>query len=105
MLVGFSPNLDPSSININSSPIVPFLTAVSNSKTYKITGINLQVSPMGEADRLLTILSPEQGLIKAIAAGSRKPKARLGGRTTLFVVNELLLASGRNFQRIIQAET
>ncbi len=60
---------------------------------------------MGEADRLLTILSPERGLIKAIAAGSRKPKAKLGGRTTLFVVNELLLASGRNFQRIIQAET
>ena len=78
---------------------------MSNPKTYKITGINLHVSPLGEADRLLTILSPERGLIKAIAVGSRKPKAKLGGRTTLFVVNELLLVSGRNFHRIIQAET
>jgi DNA repair protein RecO (recombination protein O) len=78
---------------------------VSHSQTYKLTGINLHVSPLGEADRLLTILSPERGLIKAIAVGSRKPKAKLGGRTTLFVVNELLLVSGRNFHRIIQAET
>ncbi|MFZ9739262.1 MAG: DNA repair protein RecO [Prochlorotrichaceae cyanobacterium] len=78
---------------------------MSNHKTYKLTGINLQVTPIGEADRLLTILSPEQGLIKAIAVGSRKPKAKLGGRTSLFVVNELLLVAGRNFHRIIQAET
>ena len=75
------------------------------SKTYKAIGINLHAMPMGEADRLLTILSPERGLIKAIAVGSRKPRAKLGGRSSLFVVNELLLAEGRNFHRIVQAET
>lgn len=37
------------------------------SKTYKAIGINLHAMPMGEADRLLTILSPERGLIKTIA--------------------------------------
>lgn len=74
-------------------------------KTEKITGINLHVAPLGEADRLLTILSPERGLIKAIAVGSRKPKAKLGGRTMLFVVNELLVVPGRTFHRLIQAET
>ena len=78
---------------------------MSHPKTEKITGINLHVAPLGEADRLLTILSPECGLIKAIAVGSRKPKAKLGGRTTLFVVNELLLVAGRTFHRLIQAET
>lgn len=75
------------------------------SKTYKAIGINLQAMQMGEADRLLTILSPERGLIKAIAVGSRKPRSKLGGRSSLFVVNELLLAEGRNFDRIVQAET
>lgn len=61
--------------------------------------------PMGESDRLLTILTPELGLIRAVAPGSRKPKSKLGGRSGLFVVNELLIYKGRSLDRITQAET
>jgi DNA repair protein RecO (recombination protein O) len=60
---------------------------------------------MGESDRLLTILTPELGLIQAIAPGSRKPKSTMGGRSGLFVVNELLIYKGRSLDRITQAET
>lgn len=75
------------------------------SRTYTATGINLKSMPLGEADRLVTILTPEYGLIRAVATGARKHKSRLRGRSELFVVNELLLAKGRSLDKITQAET
>lgn len=75
------------------------------SRTYKATGINLKGMPMGESDRLLTILTREFGLIRAVAPGSRKHNSSLSGRSGLFVVNELLIASGRSLDKITQAET
>ncbi len=82
--------------------------------TYRVTGINLKAMPLGEADRVVTILTREQGLIRAVAKGSRKQPSKWGGRMEPFVVNELLLARGRwsaqtdplqHLQRIAQAET
>ncbi|MGB8698918.1 MAG: DNA repair protein RecO, partial [Thermosynechococcaceae cyanobacterium] len=75
------------------------------SRTYTATGINLKSSPLGEADRILTILTREYGLIRAVAPASRSAKAKLGGRGELFVVNELLLSKGRSLDRITQAES
>ncbi|NEO80264.1 DNA repair protein RecO [Moorena sp. SIO4G3] len=75
------------------------------SQTYKATGINLKSIPLGEADRLLTILTRELGLIRVVAPGARKQKSKLGGRSGLFVVNQLLLAKGRSLDKIIQAES
>lgn len=60
---------------------------------------------MGESDRLLTILTQEYGLLRAIAMGSRKQNSHLGGRSGLFVVNQLMLAKGRSLDKITQAET
>ncbi|MCT7987332.1 DNA repair protein RecO [Laspinema olomoucense] len=75
------------------------------SRTYKATGINLKSIPLGESDRILTILTREWGLIRAVAPGVRQPKSKLGGRAGLFVVNELVLTQGRSLDRITQAET
>lgn len=75
------------------------------SGTYKAVGINLKSTPLGEADRLLTILTDEWGLVRVVAPGSRKHKSSLGGRSSLFVVNQLLLAKGRTLDKIIQAES
>jgi DNA repair protein RecO (recombination protein O) len=75
------------------------------SRTYKATGINLKSMPLGEADRLVTILTREFGLIRVVAPGARKQNSKLGGRSGLFVVNELLLAKGRSLDKITQAET
>lgn len=75
------------------------------SRTYKATGINLKSIPLGESDRLLTILTREFGLVRAVALGSRKHNSKLGGRSGLFVVNELLIAKGRSLDKVTQAET
>ncbi len=75
------------------------------SGTYKATGINLKAIALGESDRLVTILTREHGLIKAIATGARKPNSSLGGRSAMFVVNSLSIAKGRSLDRITEAHT
>lgn len=76
------------------------------SQTYQVTGINLKGMPLGERDRLLTILTPEHGIIQAVAGGARKYQSSLRGRSELFVVNQLLLVKGRSsLHRLTQAET
>ena len=75
------------------------------SRTYKATGINLKGMPLGESDRLLTILTPEYGLIRAVAPWVRKHQSKIGARSGVFVVNELLLLPGKSLDKIIQAET
>ena len=75
------------------------------SRTYQTTGIILKGIPFQESDRLVTLLSPEYGLIRAIVPGARKPKSSLRGRCELFVINELLIAKGRSLDKITQAET
>jgi DNA repair protein RecO (recombination protein O) len=75
------------------------------SGTYKATGINLKAMPIGENDRLVTILTREHGLIKAIAPGARKSNSSLGGRSAIFVVNSLSIAKGKSLDRITEAHT
>ncbi|NET08108.1 MAG: DNA repair protein RecO [Symploca sp. SIO2B6] len=75
------------------------------SRTYKATGINLKSLPLGEADRLVTILTREFGLIRVVAPGARKQRSKLGGSSDLFVVNQLMLAKGKSLDKITQAQT
>ncbi|MBF2007021.1 DNA repair protein RecO [Chlorogloeopsis fritschii PCC 9212] len=75
------------------------------SKTYKATGINLRTQVFGESDKIVTILTKEYGLIRAIAPGARKHNSSLGGRSAMFVVNDLLIAKGRSLDKITQAQT
>ena len=74
-------------------------------RTYRATGINLKGMPMGESDRMVTILTKEYGLIRAIAPGARKHKSRLAGRSGLFVVNDGLYTKGKSIDKFVQAET
>ena len=73
-------------------------------KQYRVTGINLKGMPLGENDRLLTILTKEQGLLRVVAAGARKHRSAMAGRSGLFVVNDLQIEVGRNMDRIKNAE-
>ena len=73
-------------------------------RTYKATGITLKSMPMGESDRLLTILTKEHGLVRAITPGSRKPKSSLRAISTGFVVGELFIVKGRNLDKLVQAD-
>jgi DNA repair protein RecO (recombination protein O) len=74
-------------------------------QTYQTIGINLKAIPFGENDRLVTILTPEYGLIRVVAPSARQYKSKLTGKSELFVVNQLLISKGKSMDRISQAET
>jgi DNA repair protein RecO (recombination protein O) len=59
------------------------------------TGIVLARTDFQEADRILTILTPDHGKLKAIAKGVRRPRSKLAGGIELLSVNDLTLLPGR----------
>ncbi len=70
--------------------------------TYKTTGLVIRRINLGEADRLLTVLTPD-AKIKAVARGVRKIKSKLAGHLELFSLSELMLAEGRSLDVIAGA--
>lgn len=71
---------------------------------YKIFAINLKVTDFGEADKLVTVFSHEKGKIRVLAKGSRKAGSKLSGPTELFIYSRMLLATGRNFEILTDAQ-
>jgi DNA repair protein RecO (recombination protein O) len=65
----------------------------------------LKHSNWGEADRLVWLFSREQGKLRAIAKGARKPRSRKAGHLEPFTRVSLQVARGRDLPIITQAET
>ena len=62
-------------------------------------------SDWGEADRLLTLFTRERGKLRCIAKGVRRLRSRKAGHLEPFTHAALLLARGRDFWIVTQAET
>ncbi len=73
-------------------------------RLYRTEAIVLRRSDFGEADRLLTLLTPEFGKLRALAKGARKIRSRKAGHLERFMRTSLLLARGRELDVISQAE-
>ncbi len=57
---------------------------------------------LGESDRVLTLITPTGGKLKAIAKGIRKPTSRIGGSLEPFAELTVALARGRTFDVVTQ---
>lgn len=66
-------------------------------RLYKTEAIVLRSMELGEADRVLTVLTPRLGKLKVIAKGIRRPRSRLGGGLEPFSDVQLVLAMGRTW--------
>lgn len=73
-------------------------------RTTRTEGVVLRRRSMGEADRLVTLYTPYHGKVKAMAKGIRRPKSKMAGHLELFMRTDLLIAEGRTFDIITQAE-
>ena len=71
---------------------------------YATEAIVLRRMDFGEADRILTLFTPKQGKLRAIAKGVRRTTSRLAGHLEPFARTQLLLASGRELDIVTQAE-
>lgn len=70
---------------------------------YQTRGIVLSRSPLGEANALITLLTPDLGLVRARAQGIRKPSAKLAPALATFAESELVLVKGAEGWRITGA--
>jgi DNA repair protein RecO (recombination protein O) len=73
--------------------------------TLRVDAIVLRHSDYGEADRLLTLYTREQGKLRAIAKGVRKLQSRKAGHLEPFTRVVLMLARGHDLWIVTQAET
>jgi DNA repair protein RecO (recombination protein O) len=73
--------------------------------TLKVEAVVLRHTDWGEADRMLGLYTREQGKLRAIAKGARKLRSRKAGHLEPFTRVALVLARGRDFWIVTQADT
>ncbi len=75
------------------------------SRYYRVHGIVLRTYKLGEADRIVVLLTPERGMVRAVAKGVRKTRSKFGSRLEPMSHSSLQLHEGRGeLQLVIQAE-
>ncbi|MBI3953949.1 MAG: DNA repair protein RecO [Chloroflexi bacterium] len=74
-------------------------------RVYKAEGIVLKGRELGEADRIVTLLTPTYGKLRAVAKGVRKPRSRLAGHLEPLTRVAILVAHGQSLDIIAQAQT
>lgn len=73
------------------------------SRSYKIKGIVLRKTKLAEKDLIVTILSDDGSLVRAVAKGARKPGGSMAARLDLFCIVDALLAKGRSLDVVSEA--
>jgi DNA repair protein RecO (recombination protein O) len=71
---------------------------------YRDRGVVLRTYKLGEADRIVVLLTPGHGKVRAVAKGVRRTKSRIGGRLEPLSHVDLLLYEGRELDIVSQAE-
>ncbi|MCW2819770.1 MAG: recO [Marmoricola sp.] len=72
---------------------------------YSDEAIVLRTHKLAEADRIITLLTRQHGVVRAVARGVRRTSSRFGSRLEPFTHVDLQLAVGRNLDTITQAVT
>ena len=72
---------------------------------YREVGIVLRTIRLGEADKIVTVVTEGRGKVRAVAKGVRKTKSRFGGRLEPLNHVALQLYEGRNLDTVTQVET
>ena len=73
-------------------------------RSYSIEAIILKRTDIGEADRILTLFTPNRGKMRAVAKGTRRPISKKAGHLELLNRSQMQVALGRNLDIITQAE-
>lgn len=71
---------------------------------YRTEGIVLRSRPLGEADRIVTLFTRDEGVAEAVARGARRPRSRLVAASLPFTQLQMLLFRGKSLDSLSQAE-
>ena len=72
---------------------------------YREEAVIIRTHKLGEADRIVTMLSRYHGLIRAVAKGVRRTTSKFGSRLEPFMVVDIQLHEGKNLDTVNQVET
>jgi len=72
---------------------------------YRDEAVVLRTQKLGEADRIITLLTRRHGRVRAVAKGVRRTASRFGARVEPFTHVDLQLHEGRELDVVTQAET
>jgi len=72
--------------------------------TYRDQAIVLRAYKLGEADRIVTLLTRSNGKVRAVARGVRRTSSRIGGRLEPFSHVDVQFARGRTLDVVAQVE-
>jgi DNA repair protein RecO (recombination protein O) len=72
---------------------------------YRDEGVVLRTHKLGEADRIITLLTRHHGRVRAVAKGVRRTSSRIGSRLEPFMVADVQLHEGRSLDVVTQVET
>jgi DNA repair protein RecO (recombination protein O) len=73
--------------------------------TYRDQAIVLRAYRLGEADRIVTLLTRSNGKVRAVARGVRRTSSRIGGRLEPFNYVDVQFARGRTLDVVAQVES
>jgi DNA repair protein RecO (recombination protein O) len=71
---------------------------------YRERGVVVRTIKLGEADRIVTVITEHRGKVRAVAKGVRKTKSRFGARLEPLSHVALQLYEGRELDIVTQAE-
>ena len=72
---------------------------------YRDEGVVLRVQKLGEADRIITVLTRRHGRVRAVAKGVRRTRSKFGATVEPFSHVDLQLYAGRNLDIVVQSES
>ncbi len=74
-------------------------------KLYRDDAIVLRTHPLGEADRIITLLTRRHGKVRAVAKGVRRTGSRFGARLEPFGLVDVQLHAGKSLHTVTQVVT
>lgn len=74
-------------------------------RTYRDEAIVLRTHKLGEADRIITMLTRNTGQVRAVAKGVRRTTSKFGARLEPFALIDVQLYAGRNLDIVTQVDT
>ncbi|WP_405484352.1 DNA repair protein RecO [Nocardia sp. NBC_00511] len=74
-------------------------------RLYRDHAVVLRQHKLGEADRIVTLLTRQYGLVRAVARGVRRTRSKFGARLEPFAYVDIQLHPGRNLDTVTQVHT
>ena len=72
---------------------------------YRDEGVVLRVQKLGEADRIITLLTRRNGRVRAVAKGVRRTRSKFGATVEPFSHVDVQLYAGKSLDIVTQAES